>query len=423
MNTRSSPLEPSRRQFLTGSIAIAAASTLRWVPDLGAAIGAASSPSASGAAAPAASSRKIKLGVIGNGGRGGWIAKLFQAHGGYDMWAVADYFPEVAEKCGADLGVDPSRRFSTLSGYKKLIESGVEAVAVETPPYFIPEHVTAAVDAGLHVYMAKPVAADVPGALKIEAAGRRATAAKRCFLVDYQMPTDPINLEVASRVRSGGLGRTARVVTTGHTELQRDPPKTASIESRLQQLIWVNDVALSCDYIGNFDIHAIDAALWVLGQRPVVASGASNIQRPDAHGDARDVIALVYEYADGLIHHHAGQAMNNQTPGELSATIYGTEAHALVNYWGKAYVRGGRQHYGGGTVEDLYTAGAERNIRRFYDEVTSGSFENETCQRAVDGVLTCVLGYEAAARRSRLTMETIIRENKRLEVDLRGLKS
>ena len=97
----------------------------------------------------------------------------------------------------------------------------------------------------MHVYMAKPVAADVPGALKIEAAGRRATAAKRCFLVDYQMPTDPINLEVAPRVRSGALGRIARVVTTGHTELQQDPPKTESMESRLQRLIWVNDVAMS----------------------------------------------------------------------------------------------------------------------------------------------------------------------------------
>lgn len=405
------PLDPSRRQFLGGALAVAAASSLRWMPTLG--------------AAPAAKtySRKIKLGVIGNGGRGAWIAQLFQDHGGYDLWAVADYFPEVADKCGTDLGVDPARRFSTLSGYKQLIESGVEAVAVETPPYFIPEHVSAAVEAGLHVYMAKPVAADVPGTLKVEAAGRRATQAKQCFLVDYQMPTDPINLEVAARIRGGALGKIARVVTTGQTGLQQDPPKTETIESRLQHLIWVNDVALSCDYLGNFDIHAIDAALWILGQRPVVASGASSISRPNPHGDARDVVALVYEYANGLIHHHTGQALDNNSPLELSAAIYGTEAHAVVNYWGKSYIRGGRQHFGGGPIEELYTAGAQRNIARFYDEVTSGQLTNDTCQRAIDGVLTCVLGYEAAARRERLTMDTILRENKRLEVDLRGLKT
>jgi len=405
----------SRRQFLGGATAATAAASLGTMTM-------AADRSAAAAARPASSfTRKIKLGVIGNGGRGAWIAKLFQAHGGYEMWAVADYFKDVAGKCGDELGVDHSRRFSTLSGYRKLIESGVEAVAVETPPYFIPEHVSAAVEAGLHVYMAKPVAADVPGALRIETAGRLATRQQRCFLVDYQIPTDPYNLEVATRIRAGGLGQIVRVVTTGHGGPQKDPPKTATLESRLRELIWVNDVAMGCDYLGNFDIHAIDAALWVLGRRPVAATGASGIRRPDPHGDARDVCALIYDYADGLIHQHAGQALKNNNSGELSAAIHGTEANAFLTYWGKAFLRGGSSHYGGGAVENLYAAGAERNIARFYDEVTSGRFENDTCQRAVDGVLTCVLGYEAAARRTRLTMEALVKENRRMEVDLRGL--
>jgi myo-inositol 2-dehydrogenase/D-chiro-inositol 1-dehydrogenase len=416
---KSVPTDPSRRRFLGQTLAAAAATSLAWVPTFAQS----TQPNLANSAPSKASGRKIKLGVIGNGGRGSWIAKLFQEHGGYDMWAVADYFPEVANRCGDELGVDQSRRFSTLSGYKKLLESGVEAVAVETPPYFIPEQVSAAVDAGLHVYMAKPVASDVPGALKVLSAGQRATQAKRCFLVDYQMPTDPINLEIASRVRAGALGRIARVVTTGYTGLQRDPAKTGTMESRLRDLIWVNDVAMGCDYLGNFDIHAIDAALWILGQRPVVASGASSIQRPDPHGDSRDVCALVYEYADGLVHHHAGQALDNQTPVELSVALHGTAAHAFVTYWGKSFIRGGKQHYGGGTIEDLYAAGARRNISRFHNEVTSGQFTNDTCQRAVDGALTCVLGYEAAWRRSRLTMDAVLQENKRLEVDLTGLKT
>jgi predicted dehydrogenase len=414
------PSELSRRQFLTGAARIAASASLLSLP-LAAAEGGGSPTTA--AATQSATGRKIKLGVIGNGGRGGWIAKLFQAHGGYEMWSVADYFPSVVDKCGEELGVERSRRFSTLSGYKKLIESGVEAVAVETPPYFIPEHVTAAVEAGLHVYMAKPVASDVPGALRIEAAGKMATRKGRCFLVDYQLPTDPINLDVADRIRAGGLGKIVRVVTTGHCGPQKDPPKTGTMEDRLRELIWVNDVAMGCDYLGNFDIHAIDAALWALGRRPVAAMGVSSIQRPDAHGDARDVCALVYEYADGLIHQHAGQAIKNNTPVELSAAIHGTEASAFLTYWGKAFVRGGTKHFGGGTIENLYAAGAERNIARFHREVTSGVFKNDTCQRAVDGVLTCVLGYEAAARRAHLTMDTVLKEHKRLEVDLRGLRT
>ena len=367
--------------------------------------------------------RKIKLGLIGSGGRGSWIAKLFAKHGGYEMWALADYFPEVAEKGGEALGVDKSRRFSGLSGYQKLIASGVEAVAIEVPPYFIPIHAKAAVEAGLHVYMAKPVAVDVPGALAIEAAGKLATTKQRCFYVDYQMPTDPINIEVAKRVREGGFGPIAQVTTVGIGGGFADPPKTANIESRLQHLVWVNDVALGCDYIGNYDIHAIDAALWVLGKRPVAAMGASRICRAKPHGDGRDVCSVVYDYADGLVHNHFGQALKNNTDGELSCRVFGQTANALVNYWGKAYVRGGTKHYPGGEVENLYAAGAARNIAAFHQNVCEGRFENETARRAIDGVLTCVLGREAAARRTRLTMDELLKENKRLEVDLTGLKA
>ena len=50
-----------------------------------------------------------------------------------------------------------------------------------------------------------------------------------------------------------------------------DPPLTDTIESRLTGLIWVNDDALGGGYIGNYDIHVIDAIIWALGRRPVSA--------------------------------------------------------------------------------------------------------------------------------------------------------
>src|ERR1039458_770834 len=62
------------------------------------------------------------------------------------FFAFSLMFQEVADQCGDKLGVDKARRFSTLSGYKRLLECGVEAVALETPPYFFPEHAKAAVD-------------------------------------------------------------------------------------------------------------------------------------------------------------------------------------------------------------------------------------------------------------------------------------
>lgn len=407
--TQLTPL--SRRQFLGGTLVAAASASV-----------AGALPARSAETVPAEFKRKLKLGVIGNGGRGSWIAKLFQQHGGYEMFAVADYFPEVANACGEALGVDPARRFSTLSGYQRLIACGVEAVAIEAPPYFMPEHATAAVVAGLHVYMAKPVAVDVPGSLKILAAARQATAASRCFRVDYQMPTDPVNNEVLKRIRGAGFGPLQELQTTGICGGFADPPLTAILESRLRGLVWVNDVALGCDYIGNYDIHAIDAAIWAAGQRPVAAMGGSRIGRANPHGDGRDVCSVVFEYADGLVHSHFGLGLANQATGELSCRVFGRSGHALINYWGKAEFRGSDDAYSG-SVDNLYEAGAVRNIAAFYRNVTEGQFENATASRAVDGVLTCILGREAAARHTRLTMEKVIEENKRLAVDLSGLKS
>jgi len=399
----------SRRGFCAGIVAAASGSYLGSLPAWGA------EPDKTPV------TRKIKLGLVGCGGRGSWIAKLFKEHGGYELHAVADYFQPVADKCGDAHGVNTSRRFSGLSGYKKVIESGVEAVALETPPYFFPEHAAAAVAAGLHVYMAKPVAVDVPGCRAILAAGNKAGKNKQVFLVDYQMPTDPANIKVVQAIHAEALGPIARVSTAGVCCGWGDPPKTKTIESRLQSLVWVNDIALGCDYIGNFDIHALDAALWAIGQRPIAASGGSRICRPAPHGDSHDVCSVVFEYDNGVVHDHFGQGINNNCDFALSCRVYGRTANALINYSNKAYVRGGPGHCSG-KVESLYDAGAQRNIAAFYRNVLEKSCANDTLQRSVDGALTAILGREAAERHCRLTMDDILKENKRLQVDLQGMR-
>ena len=406
----------SRRRFLGGTLLASAAVTAPVVLR-----GLAAEPAAQ---PPAEFKRKLKLGVIGCGSRGKWIAKLFQNHGGYEVHAVADYFPANAEKAGAELGVDPQRRFATLSGYRRLLESGVEAVALETPPYFFPEHAQAAVAAGLHVYCAKPVAADVPGCLAIAAAAKQATAKQKVFFVDYQLPTDPANNEVVQRVRDpeSGLGQIRRVSTSGSYGHFPDPPKTANLESRLQKLIWVNDIALGGDYIGNYDIHAIDAALWVLGERPVAASGVARVGRVDPHGDSHDTCLVTFEYASGVLHDHRGNALKNFSPDELSCRIYGQTGNALLNYWDKATFRSSEDSFSG-AVENLYEAGVVRNLASFHRAITEGDFTNATVPRAVDGALTCILGRIAGERSQRVTMAQILKENTRLEVDLTGLKT
>lgn len=410
---KSPRLPISRRRFLGGSMVASAALTspgiLRAVAET---------------PAPVTYARKLKLGIIGCGSRGKWIAKLFAKHGGYTIHAVADYFPEVVEQAGGELGVGAARRFSTLSGYRRLMESGVEAVALETPPYCFPQHAQAAVAAGLHVYCAKPVATDVPGCNEIANAARQSTAKNRVFLVDYQLPTDAANQEVLKRIRDtdSGFGKLRRVSTAGSYGHFPDPAKTATIESRLRKLIWVNDIALGGDYIGNYDIHAIDAALWVLGERPVAATGFAGVGRVDPHGDSHDTCLVTFEYASGVLHDHRGNALRNLSPDELSCRVYGQTGNALLNYWEKATFRSGEDAYSG-AVENLYEAGVVRNINSFYQAVTGGDFSNRSVPRAVDGALTCILGRIAGERGQRITMEQILRENTRLEVDLSGLKT
>jgi predicted dehydrogenase len=371
---------------------------------------------------------KIKVGLVGCGVRGNWIAALFRQHGGYEVAAAADYFQDRAQKTGASLGVDKSKCFSGLSAYKRLIASGVEAVVLETPPYFFPEHAEAALQAGLHVFMAKPVAVDAPGALKIGALGKQATRDQRVFLVDYQIWTDPVNLEVYRRIRAGGLGALQMVFSVGAGGGDcYDPPLTGNLEDRLTNQIWTNDDVLGCGSIGIFDVHVIDALVWALGRRPVSAYAQGGRFRKDPHGDSLDTNFVTYLFDDGLAWNH--QSARGPTHDwlkqgtSLEGSIQGSDAVARLSYWGKAYLRGGPKHFGGGQVADLYDAGAKRNIATFYENIISGNCGNQTALRSVDCTLTCILGREATRRGAPVTMDQVIKENKRLKIDLKGLKA
>ncbi len=66
----------------------------------------------------------MEIGLIGCGGRGTWIAKLFNDSGKYRFVASADYFPARAKAVGDTYKIDESRRYSGLSAYERLQEGG-----------------------------------------------------------------------------------------------------------------------------------------------------------------------------------------------------------------------------------------------------------------------------------------------------------
>ena len=180
----------SRRNFLAGATA-AAAGLLVVEPRQ---------------VAAAEANSKITLGLIGCGGRGNWIANLFQQHGGYQFVATADYFPDRAEAAAQRLGAAESHAFSGLSGYKRLLDARPDAIVIESPPYFHAEQALAGVDAGCHVYCAKPIAVDVPGCQTMAEAGRKGTEKNRVVLIDFQTRTSEFYQEAVRRVHAGDIG-------------------------------------------------------------------------------------------------------------------------------------------------------------------------------------------------------------------------
>lgn len=396
----------NRRHFLGGMAAAASFSLLK-------------SSTAMGAEA----NMRIKAGVIGLGGRGRMIAQMLQDHGGYQITAIADYFPEVADLAGEKYTVPKNNRFSGLMGYKRLIESGVEAVFLETPPYCFPEHVAAAAEAGCHVYMAKPVACDVQGCLSVQASANRAKANNKVFLVDFQTRTDPFNIEGVERVHRGEIGKIGMISSLYSDESFPDPPLTGTVESRLQHLIWVNDDALGGGYLVNAGIHAIDMALWLAGAQPISATGASRVARNEPHGDSHDLYSITYEFPDGLIVNHRGDHLKNRFDFHCDCAAHCQEGYLETSYNGKAQMLGNKTGWKGGDVTNLYDQGARRNIAAFHEAVLKGDCANLTVEPSIRANLTTILGREAALRKTRMTWEEMLKGNRRLEPDLTGLRA
>jgi len=83
-------------------------------------------------------SASFRIGVVGLGGRGSWIASLFKQHRDTRLPAVADYFEDTAKRVGDSLGVPAGKRIQCLSATTERSNSGVEALVLEESRTSIP---------------------------------------------------------------------------------------------------------------------------------------------------------------------------------------------------------------------------------------------------------------------------------------------
>ncbi|HMA54869.1 MAG TPA: Gfo/Idh/MocA family oxidoreductase [Acidobacteriota bacterium] len=369
---------------------------------------------------------KIRLGLVGCGGRGVWIAKLFQKNGGYEISAVADYFQERADAAGAALGVSQSRRFTGLSGYKRLLESGVDAVAIETPPYFHPEQAAAGVDAGAHVYVAKPVAVDAPGCRSIAKSGAKATAKKRAFLVDFQTRTHPSFIAAVTKVHEGGLGDIVFGEAQYHAESPWEeyyaPVAADPGNAELRLKAWGIDRALSGDMITEQDIHALDVMSWLMGPPPLYAIGCGGLKARPKVGTCWDHFLVHYQYPDKVGVQFSGRQFKGHGTAEgIRNRMFGSKGVLETEYGGAVLIRG-ENYYNGGKTPEIYESGAVANIAEFRRAIVEGDFRNPTVEPSVQSNLITILGRKSAYENRIVTWPEIVESGERLIADLQGLK-
>jgi predicted dehydrogenase len=294
------PTPTSRRQFI-GATAAATAATV------------ATTGLTVAQSANVAGSDKIKVGLIGCGGRGSGAANqaLSTKQEGIVLHAVADAFKEKADgtlsnlrtKHAEKVEVDDSRIFAGLDGYKGVIENS-DLVILTTPPGFRPYHFEAAVNAGKHVFMEKPVAVDSPGVRKVMEVAKLADEKNLKVVVGLQRRYQNCYLESLKQVKEEGIIGdivAGQVYWNGGGIWFRDKQPGQS-ELMYQINNWYFFTWLCGDHINEQHIHNIDVANWFIGGHPESAQGmGGRMQRVDKkYGQIYDHHYVEYTYANGV---------------------------------------------------------------------------------------------------------------------------
>lgn len=286
----------SRREFLGTSAAFAAATGTLSIAR----------------SAYAAGSDAIKIALIGCGGRGTRAAfEAMNTKANVILWALADAFEDrlqvslkslQAGKHRDRVKVTPDRQFVGLDAYRQAIDSGVDMVLLCSPPGFRPAHFEAAVKAGKHVFMEKPVATDPAGVRRILAANEDAKKQKLLVAVGHHLRHEDTYREVVQLIHDGAIGELqylrAYFNSTGVWVRPRRPEQS---EMQYQVSNWYYFTWLSGDHIVEQHVHDLDVCNWIKGGHPVEAqgSGGRQVRIGKDYGEIFDHHNVEFTYADG----------------------------------------------------------------------------------------------------------------------------
>ena len=261
-------------------------------------------------AAHAAGDDKLKVALIGCGGRGSGAAnQALSTNFNLKLVAMADAFRDRMDSSLDNLkaqhkdkvDVSEDHKFIGMDAYKQAIATA-DVVILATPPGFRPIHFEEAVKQGKHVFMEKPVAVDGPGVRRVLAAAEEAKKKNLKVGVGLQRHHQPGYLETIKRLHDGAIGDiVAMRCYWNDGGVWVKPRQPGQTEMEYQMRNWYYFTWLSGDHICEQHIHNLDVINWVKNGYPVKCHGMGGrqVRTGKEYGEIYDHHAVEFEYADG----------------------------------------------------------------------------------------------------------------------------
>lgn len=254
----------------------------------------------------------IRIGLVGCGGRGtgAAIQALNTTGGEVKLVAMADVFENSIQTAYRTIkGRHPDKvcvddhRFVGLDSYKQVLQTEVDSVILATPPGFRPMQFEAAVEAGKHVFMEKPVATDAPGVRRVLAANEKAKEKGLAVQVGLQRHHELRYQECIDKLHHGAIGDLffARAYWNGGGVWVR-PRKAAQTELEYQLRNWYYFTWLCGDHITEQHIHNLDVINWLVQNHPIEAQGQGGreVRNGADHGQIFDHHMVEFTYPNGF---------------------------------------------------------------------------------------------------------------------------
>ncbi len=366
-------------------------------------------------------SKRLKIGLIGCGGRGGGAARNALAMDtNTELWAMGDAFGGPIEATIEGLrgsfhervNADPSRQFIGLDSYQKVLETNPDVVILTTPPGFRPEHLRAAVEAGKHVFCEKPVAVDMTGIRSVLESAKMAKQKGLSLVCGFCWRYNKSRRAAFDRIlNQGAIGDITSIYATYYTGPVKPMPPAGDRKESMSDLEWqvrnwYNFSWLSGDSLVEQAVHSVDKTAWAMRDaNPVSCIANGGRQIPAEGGNIFDHFNCVYEYQGGALVHVANRQIRN-CANENADHIAGTKGSLIIN--------GGRVQIMGETKWSYPEEDAERD-RDMYDQEHVELFESiRNHQAKNDGEWMAhssslaIMGRMAAYSGKRITWEQLL---------------